>query len=194
MHRLAFLSILLASGAAHADPVASVESPAASSPGSADVGEKAAAASAASTTTFASLTGDDGKVAVTFTADGDRRVDVSIHRGEVGGFWAYNQLCTTPCTVRVTRGRSFFKVADPDAGIAGSGAFLLDQPSTVAMHRKSHRTLRRTLFVTGALMTAASIGAIFAAHDERWALATGVSGTVMLLPLAFDDELTMTQR
>jgi hypothetical protein len=149
---------------------------------------------------------DDGKVPVNFvTADG-RRVDISLNTG--GGMGRasdgativanfYEGLCTSPCTARLSRGRHFLLFQDPDSASAGGDKFLIDQPTTITLHHKSRRGLRRGLFATGVVTTAASVVGGLLIRDVGGILIASLGGGVglgfMVSPLMIHDTFTTTR-
>jgi hypothetical protein len=108
----------------------------------------------------------DGKIPVTFASADGRRIDISLNIGGGVGSASNGQtvvanyfegLCTSPCTARLPQGRHYLLFQDPDSASAGGDRFLIDEPTTITLHHKSRKGLRRGLFATGVALGAASI-------------------------------------
>lgn len=148
----------------------------------------------------------DGKVAVNFVAADGRRVDVSLNTGGGVGRAStgativtnfYEGLCTSPCTARLPRGRHFLLFQDPESSSAGGDRFLIEQPTTITLHHKSRKGLRRGMFGTGAALTTVSIvGGLLIGGTGGILLGTigGTLGaTTMMVPLFINDTFTATR-
>lgn len=148
----------------------------------------------------------DDKVPVTFASADGRRIDISLNTG--GGIGRagngqtvvanyYEGLCTSPCTARLPRGRHFLLFQDPDSASAGGDRFLIDEPTTITLHHKSRRGLRRGLFATGVIATGASIVGGIALGGAGGILLASLGGGmglgVMISPLMLHDTFTATR-
>lgn len=149
----------------------------------------------------------DDRIPVRIVEAEGRRVDVSLN--DSGGVATtrdgtqvianyFDTLCTSPCTARLPRGRHYLRFQDPDAEAVGGERFLIDQPTTITLHHKSHKTRRRGLFVTGLLMTTAGlvgvIGIDGAAAKIGGSLGLGFGLGFMVAPLYTPDTFTATTR
>ncbi len=78
-------------------------------------------------------------VAVKFDAPHGDRIDVSMRDAyaiSFSGAVFMRNLCTTPCAVKVPKGRHFFVFNDPDTNAVSGGNYLLDAPSTISMRTR----------------------------------------------------------
>jgi len=110
----------------------------------------------------------------------------------------YEPLCTSPCTVRVPRGRRYFSLVDPDRRAEGHGYVVLDTAANLMIHRESRATTRRLAFVSGLLVTAGGIAGGWLLDDPAvriTSLTVGLGVGLGLLggSLYADDRLAMTR-
>ncbi|MGN6108149.1 MAG: hypothetical protein ACTHU0_23780 [Kofleriaceae bacterium] len=150
---------------------------------------------------------DDGLIPVTIVSADGRRVDVSLNnRGAVatttrsGAVFAnyLDGLCTSPCTARLPRGRHYLVFHDPDSASSGGDRFLLDDPTTITLHHKSRKGLRRGMFAAGVAMAGAGLVALIgidgAGPKILGGLGLSFGGALMLSPLYVQDTFTATTR
>ena len=148
----------------------------------------------------------DGKVPVKFVSADGRRIDVSLNVGGGVGTAStgatvvanyYEGLRTSPCTARLARGRHFLLFQDPDSSSAGGDRFMIDEPTTITLHHKSRKGLRRGLFATGVVLTGASVVGAFVIGGAGGAVLGGLGGGFglgfMISPLFLHDTFTTTR-
>lgn len=133
---------------------------------------------------------DDGMIPVTFSSADGRRIDVSLNNeggvGHASDGTTYSidylkGICTTPCTARFPRGRHYFLFDDPDSGTSSTSKFLLDEPTTITLKRHSRRGTRRTMLITGAVLT--GVGIFGFTRGGGAGIVVGLSGTILGVPL-----------
>lgn len=152
----------------------------------------------------------DDTVPVTF--GGDRRFDVSIRVATAISIGIesdsptptasryYESLCTSPCTARLPRGRSYLAVYDPDSQAEAGGPFVFDDSTSITIQHHSRAGTRKATFAVGVLLTAASIVTsvmVGRAHGWQWgamtSISTGIGVGVMGGSLWIEDQLSMTR-
>lgn len=150
---------------------------------------------------------DDGLIPVTIVSADGLRVDVSLNnRGAVASSSKgvavvanyLDGLCTSPCTARLPRGRHYLVFHDPDSASLGGDRFLLDDPTTITLHHKSRKGLRRGMFAAGVAMAGAGLVALVgidgAGPKILGGLGLSFGGALMLSPLYVHDTFTATTR
>lgn len=154
---------------------------------------------------------DDGLVAVTFTTPSGRRIDITHNKAAAVGVASdgttaaaayFEALCTTPCTARLPRGRSYLAFSEPDRDNVAARPFIFDAPTQVEVRPWSGRKLRIGLFLTGVALAAGGI-ALAATHPREAGelnlastaglTLTGLGIVGMVVPFFIHDSFTFAQ-
>jgi len=142
----------------------------------------------------APVTAQLGGVPVTFVAD-HGRVDVSVKIGS-GAFNYYGDVCTSPCRAHLPQGRVHLLLRDGDAYRYTD--LLLEQASTISIHRRSRRSTRVTLWLGGAALIAGGLAAFTFGGDSTVGIAGGslclpIGVGSLIVPFFVKDTFTVTQ-
>ncbi|MFT3695728.1 MAG: hypothetical protein QM831_21505 [Kofleriaceae bacterium] len=151
------------------------------------------------------ITTTGGGIPVTFKSTDGWRITVSKQTGAgyavaTNGTAAaaayFDQLCTSPCTAGLPKGRNYLGFADPDHESAGGGDYLIDKPTTLTLTHQSRHSLRMGLVIGGAAgMGLGTLGIVEGGTGGvvlgSLLLSTGL--TAMLASLYFHDTFSVEQ-
>ena len=148
----------------------------------------------------APVAADDSKVEVTFASNIGRMIDVSRRSGNARNSRErdivatyYDDVCTTPCSARMPRGRQYLSFRDPDTGASATLQVSLDRPVAVTVDRKSHRWKRIIGYSVGGTLTGLGVaGFATESHELLSGIGIGVGVIWIIGALVEHDGISAT--
>ena len=148
---------------------------------------------------------NDDRVPVTFASTDGWRVDITLNSAGAVGTASngtsivanyFEGVCTSPCTARLQRGRSYLQFQDPEHNTISGGRFVLDRPTTISLSHESRRNLRVIGFIVGVGLTGLgafglSQGGTTGIVGGSVALALGIPG--LFSPFLIHDTFAVSQ-